>query len=90
MLLLIIMIITTIVKNMQNKLFTIHFFTPPEDLSAASSQAEITDPSDFCKLTKFPKKAKLPEKFKFPDKRGAEHPETQKTDSFLSLANPHS
>ena len=56
--------------NMQNKLYTIKFFSPPDDHFTARPQAAIAEPQthNFCKIPK--KNPKLPKKFKLPDKRG--------------------
>jgi len=38
------MIITIIIMTTQNKLYTIQFFSPPDDPFAASPQAAIAEP----------------------------------------------
>ena len=61
------------IMNMQNKLYIILYFSPPDDWFAVSPWAEIAKPRTqgflwiFAKLLK---KAKLPENFELPDKRG--------------------
>jgi len=42
-----VMVIILIVMNIQNNLYTIQFFSPPNDSSTASPQAKIMDPQVF-------------------------------------------
>jgi len=52
--------------NIQTKLYTIQFFSPPDDQSAGGPQAEITDPSDFRKFHEIPGKGQTPRKVRAP------------------------
>jgi len=54
------MITTMIIMNMQNKVYTIHFFSPPNDQLMAVPEQQLQNP----KILNFLKK------FKLMDKRG--------------------
>ena len=45
---------------MQNKLYTMQFFSPPYNRSVASPQAEIIDPLDFHEFHEIPEKVQVP------------------------------
>jgi len=55
-----------IIMNMQNKLYTMQFFLPPDDQITATPQATITELADFMELLK---KFKLTEMIKLVKKR---------------------
>jgi len=68
--------ITMILMNMQSKLYTIQFFSPPSDQFAASPREQNPE------IMKFPKK------FELPDKRELELMENEKQIASCLLANP--
>jgi len=78
-----IIIMIMIIMNMQKNLYTIQFFSPPDDRFAASPRAATTE-SRNCRF------CAIPEKFKLLDKGRFEFTEARKADSLLPLASPHS
>jgi len=64
--------------NMQNKLYPIQFFSPPDDRF-------VTDPEQQLQSPKIPNFLK---KFELRDKRGFELPETRRADSSLPPSQP--
>ena len=66
-----------IILNTQNNLYTIEFFSPPNDQFSASPLAVSMETPETVNFAKFPKK------FKFPHKREYELTEMREEDSFL-------
>jgi len=74
-------IITMIIMNMQNKLYKIPFFSPPDDQFTASPQAAITEPRNH-EFQEIPKKVHTPgqERVQTPgNKKSREPPAPQPT-----------
>ena len=69
---------------MQNKLYTIQFFSPPDDQFAVSLWAAIAEPGnhEFCEMTK---KVQTPGQEKIQT-----HGNKTSRERFLPLASPHS